>query len=122
MLENQWVGAAAVSKDFTHAQPGGGPAVLGSGAMSNPEKEALSFDAALTQLQQVVKSLEGGELSLEESLKAFEKGVALSRACQAQLTAADQKVELLVRGADTGAAVELAAFGGSADESRKTKT
>lgn len=89
--------------------------------MSNPEKEALNFDSALTQLQQVVKSLEGGELSLEDSLKAFEKGVALSRACQAQLAAADQKVELLVRGAEAGASPELAAFGGGADESRKTK-
>lgn len=96
--------------------------MLGSGAMSNPEKEALSFDSALTQLQQVVKSLEGGELSLEDSLKAFEKGVALSRACQSQLAAAEQKVELLVRGGESGATPELAAFGGNADESRKAKT
>ena len=90
--------------------------------MGNPENESPSFDSALAQLQQVVKSLEGGELSLEESLKAFEKGVALSRACQALLAAADQKVELLVKGTEPGAAPELAGFAGSTDEPRKTKT
>lgn len=89
--------------------------------MTPPEKEMPSFDSALTQLQQVVKSLESGELSLEDSLKAFEKGVALSRACQAQLSAADQKVEQLVRGTEPGSAPELAPFGGGADDPRKTK-
>lgn len=88
----------------------------------NNDASTLPFDEALGQLQQVVKQLEGGELSLEDSLKAFERGVVLSRVCQSQLAAADQKIEILTRGGEAGAAPELAPFNQSAaDESRKTK-
>lgn len=49
----------------------------------------------MRDLEQVVEQLESGELSLDKSLKEFEKGVKLSRDCQAALTAAEQKVEVL---------------------------
>jgi exodeoxyribonuclease VII small subunit len=70
------------------------------------------FDAALVRLQQLVKSLEGGDLSLEDSLKAFEEGVQLARACQAHLSTAEQKVEQLVRAGDERNPPEVAPFSG----------
>lgn len=74
--------------------------------------ETPGFDEALARLQQLVKSLEAGDMSLEDSLKAFEEGVQLARACQTHLTAAEQRVEQLVRGGDDKAAPELAPFSG----------
>ncbi|MBU6376031.1 MAG: exodeoxyribonuclease VII small subunit [Bdellovibrionales bacterium] len=68
------------------------------------------FDAGLTRLQQLVKSLEAGDLSLEDSLRVFEEGVQLARACQAHLTSAEQRVEQLVRGGDEKSPPELAPF------------
>jgi exodeoxyribonuclease VII small subunit len=56
-----------------------------------------NFESAVEQLQKIVKSLESGDLSLEDSLKAFEDGVRLTRACQDQLKKAEQKVELLLK-------------------------
>ncbi len=74
--------------------------------------ETPGFDASLARLQQLVKSLEGGDLSLEDSLKAFEEGVQLARACQAHLSAAEQKVEQLVRAGDEKTPPEVAPFSG----------
>ena len=55
------------------------------------------FEAALSELEALVERLERGDLPLEEALKAFERGVALTRHCQACLQSAQQKVEMLVR-------------------------
>jgi exodeoxyribonuclease VII small subunit len=58
--------------------------------------EALGFEAALKRLTAIVERLEGGELSLEQSLALFEEGTRLSRASQAQLDAAEKRVEELL--------------------------
>ena len=58
--------------------------------------EELTFGAALTQLEEIVRALEAGQLGLEESLARYERGVALLRACQAKLTDAQQKVTMLI--------------------------
>lgn len=58
---------------------------------------AMPFEAALERLQQTVKRLESGELSLEDSLKSFEEGVRLTRHCQDQLKSAEQRIELLTQ-------------------------
>jgi exodeoxyribonuclease VII small subunit len=55
---------------------------------------------SLKKLEQVVSELEKGELSLEQQLKSFENGVALSRDCMKRLEEMEKKVELLVQGAD----------------------
>lgn len=62
--------------------------------------DAQSFEESLAELEQLVETMEQGELSLEESLKSFEKGIALTRSCQEALKAAEQKVEILSK-ADT---------------------
>jgi exodeoxyribonuclease VII small subunit len=55
------------------------------------------FEQALAELEALVTRLERGDLPLEEALKSFERGVALTRACQASLSAAQQKVEILLQ-------------------------
>ena len=55
------------------------------------------FERALAELEATVDRLEHGELSLEEALKQFERGVALARDCQAALKQAEQKVEILLQ-------------------------
>jgi len=54
-----------------------------------------SFEQSLSELEALVERMEGGDLSLEESLSAFEQGIALTRSCQQALQAAEQKVEIL---------------------------
>jgi exodeoxyribonuclease VII small subunit len=70
---------------------------------------AQSFEAALERLQSTVKRLESGELTLEESLKHFEEGVKLTRGCQEQLSAAEKRVELLMK-ANADGSTELQPF------------
>ncbi|MDX1635644.1 MAG: exodeoxyribonuclease VII small subunit [Marinobacter sp.] len=55
------------------------------------------FEKSLDELETLVRSLEQGELSLEQSLGAFERGVTLTRACQQALKTAEQRVEQLIQ-------------------------
>jgi exodeoxyribonuclease VII small subunit len=61
-------------------------------------KDAVpDFEAAMHDLEQLVERLEQGDLPLEESLSAFERGVALTRAGPSALKEAEQKVEILLK-------------------------
>ncbi len=53
------------------------------------------FEKSLTDLESIVKALEKGELSLDDALKQFEKGIVLARNCQTLLAQAEQKIEQL---------------------------
>jgi exodeoxyribonuclease VII small subunit len=55
------------------------------------------FERSLTELESIVEQLEQGDLSLDDSLKQFERGVQLTRVCQSALKQAEQKVEILLR-------------------------
>lgn len=55
------------------------------------------FERSLAELEAIVDKLEQGELSLDESLQQFERGVQLTRICQSALKQAEHKVELLMR-------------------------
>ena len=59
--------------------------------------QAFAFEASLKKLETLVETMEAGELSLEDSLKAFQEGIALTRACQKALTDAEQTVAQLVK-------------------------
>jgi exodeoxyribonuclease VII small subunit len=61
------------------------------------QPDAQGFDQVLAQLRGVVEKLEGGNLSLEQSLQAFEEGVKLARQGSQILDAAEQRVEVLLR-------------------------
>ena len=65
--------------------------------MARKESLTPSFEAALENLEQIVEQLESGELSLEDSLAAFEKGVGLVKQCNQKLNEVEKKIELLVK-------------------------
>jgi exodeoxyribonuclease VII small subunit len=71
------------------------------------------FETAMRDLEELVERLEQGDLPLEESLAAFERGVLLTRACQSALKEAEQKVEILLKKAGESAVEEF-----TADDSR----
>jgi exodeoxyribonuclease VII small subunit len=60
------------------------------------KKAVPDFEHSLAELQTLVERLESGELSLEDSLTAFEQGIGLTRECQAALAQAEQKVQILL--------------------------
>ncbi|HEV7716683.1 MAG TPA: exodeoxyribonuclease VII small subunit [Steroidobacteraceae bacterium] len=62
---------------------------------SNPKEP--DFEQALGELEKLVERLERGDLPLDEALKTFERGIALTRHCQSSLKAAQQKVEILMK-------------------------
>ena len=68
------------------------------------QKNEASFEDAIKKLGDIVKRLEEGELTLEQSLQAFEHGVALARAAQARLDAAEARVDELLGVDDQGRA------------------
>lgn len=59
-------------------------------------KKSDQFEIQLKRLEEIVRLLEDGQLSLEESLRLFEEGVKLSKACHARLEQAERRVELLL--------------------------
>ncbi|ONG47867.1 exodeoxyribonuclease VII small subunit [Pseudoroseomonas deserti] len=59
---------------------------------------ALSFEAALAELDAIVKKLEGGQAKLEEAIADYERGAVLRRHCEAKLAEAEQKVQAIVAG------------------------
>jgi len=60
-------------------------------------KKAVNFEEALEELESLVEQMEDGDLSLEESLAAFEKGVRIARECQDALKQAEQRVQILLQ-------------------------
>ncbi len=59
-------------------------------------KKAPNLEKSMGELERIVEQLEGGDLTLEKSLAQFEKGIKLSRECQQALSAAEQKVQVLL--------------------------
>ena len=70
------------------------------------QKKELSFEAALSRLDEIVRGLEEGDVSLDDSMKMFEEGTKLIRRCTALLDKAEQQVVRLKKGED-GAPEEL---------------
>ncbi len=60
------------------------------------KKTELNFEKSLHELEQLVEKMEEGDISLEESLKYFERGIALTRSCQKALSEAEQKIRILL--------------------------
>ena len=60
------------------------------------KKTDINFEKALEELEGIVENLESGDLSLENSLKSFEKGIKLARQCQEQLSKAELQVQKLI--------------------------
>ncbi|QQR80017.1 MAG: exodeoxyribonuclease VII small subunit [Deltaproteobacteria bacterium] len=64
--------------------------------MAKSEKSE-KFEVSLQKLEDLVQKLESGDLSLEDSMKAFEEGMALVKSCEVRLTEAQKRVEILMK-------------------------
>jgi exodeoxyribonuclease VII small subunit len=71
--------------------------------------EPADFEQALAELEALVARLERGDLPLDEALKTFERGIALTRHCQTALKSAQQKVEILLSGSNAPQLVPFSA-------------
>lgn len=65
-------------------------------------KKEEKFEVTLERLQSLVRELESGECSLEDSIKKFEEGMALAKSCQDRLNLAEQKIEVLLKADKSG--------------------
>ena len=65
--------------------------------MARKKTETFDFETALDELEALVERMEQGESGLEDSLKDFERGIELTRACQSALQEAEQKVQILLQ-------------------------
>ena len=70
--------------------------VIDNQVMARKKIENLSFEESLSELETIVQNLEQGELSLEESMSLFERGLTLSKLSQNKLQTAEQKVKILL--------------------------
>ena len=71
------------------------------GKIKVPKKaKEFDFEKSLTELEKLVEVMEDGDLSLEDSLKQFERSIALTRACHQALSDAEQKVKILMKDQD----------------------
>ncbi|MGN0108047.1 MAG: exodeoxyribonuclease VII small subunit [Hominilimicola sp.] len=59
-----------------------------------------TFEQSITELEEIVAKLEGGNVTLDESLTLFEQGIKLSKSCQQMLDAAEKKVSILLTNDD----------------------
>jgi exodeoxyribonuclease VII small subunit len=69
--------------------------------MATKKTENMAFEAMVEELDDLVEQLENGDLSLDDALKKFERGIALARAGQVKLSDAEQKVSILLSKDDT---------------------
>ncbi|HYY25595.1 MAG TPA: exodeoxyribonuclease VII small subunit [Candidatus Udaeobacter sp.] len=65
--------------------------------MADKNQTTKQFEVALEELEGIVEQLESGELSLEDSLAVFEKGVGLVKYCNQKLTEVEKKIEVLIK-------------------------
>ena len=73
------------------------------------------FESALAELEAIVQTLEDGQLTLEQSLERFERGITLSRYCHERLESAEKRIELLNEGGELGPAPDHIAGDGDGD-------
>ena len=73
--------------------------------MAKKRSAGPDFEKSLQELEKLVERMEQGDLGLEESLQAFERGIQLTRTCQQALAAAEQKVQQLLEQSDDADAV-----------------
>ena len=81
------------------------------------------FESAITELESIVKALEAGDLTLEQSLAMYERGVQLSRFCHARLEEAERRIEVLtergeVKPAPAGLGTDSGGSGSSPERRR----
>jgi exodeoxyribonuclease VII small subunit len=77
------------------------------------------FETAITELESIVKKLEDGDLTLEQSLELYERGVTLSRYCHGRLEQAERRIEILTEGGALKAAPDSLTDSHDDEEARR---
>ena len=67
---------------------------------TSADLSSLTFEEAMTELEEIVRALEGGDIGLESSIQAYERGALLRSYCESRLREAELKIEKIVTGAD----------------------
>ncbi|MFT9214819.1 MAG: exodeoxyribonuclease VII small subunit [Acetobacter malorum] len=62
--------------------------------------KSMSFEDALSELEKIVRGLEGGQLKLEEAIASYERGAALRQHCETKLSEAEARVQAIVQRSD----------------------
>ena len=89
--------------------------------MPDRETTPKSFETALAEFEALVDKMERGNLSLEESVSAYERGVALHRYCEEALSTAERKIRILTEGSGSGGGEDaLQPFEAQAEDHRGT--
>jgi len=83
--------------------------------------KTTNFEQNIKELEDVVRQLEGGEISLDELLTLFEKGVGLAKSANSQLDNAEQKINMLIANKSTGELEEVPMTAMEVEESAPTK-
>ena len=65
--------------------------------MAKKKTDKIDFESAIKELETLVEQMEQGDITLEQSLENFERGIELTRACQKALQEAEQKVQILTQ-------------------------
>ena len=82
--------------------------------MANKDQSSKKFESALEELENIIEQLESGDLSLEDSLAAFENGVGLIKYCNQKLSEVESKIEILLK--DKEGRLQLKALNSIADD------
>lgn len=75
-----------------------------------PDISAMSFEAALSELEKIVRQLEDGKSTLDDAIGSYQRGAALKKHCEAKLREAQEKVEKIVVGPDGTISAKAAAL------------
>ena len=94
------------------------PIVTSKTTPTEPVEQTADFERSLAELEAIVDKLEHGDLSLDDSLRHFERGVQLTRSCQSALKQAEQKVEILLRRSGAEGDFAAAPFDADTDDER----
>lgn len=89
--------------------------------MNSTNAKQQTFESSLAALEKIVRRLEQGDLSLEESLRLFEEGVKLSRECQERLNQAERRIEVLLKDGDGNAVLNEIKREDLSEETREPK-
>jgi exodeoxyribonuclease VII small subunit len=81
-------------------------------------ESTADFERSLAELEAIVDKLEEGDLSLDDSLRHFERGVQLTRSCQSALKQAEQKVEMLLKRSGAEDDLSVVPFANDTDDER----
>lgn len=85
---------------FHHDEPEATGPETEASSSALPDVSGMSFEVALAELESIVERLERGQLDLEESIRAYERGTELKRHCEARLKEAELRVDRITQGPD----------------------